>query len=255
MRGATLDLINDIYIAGNGRVYKSIDDGVSFINHNFTSSSNKILTFDYKIMVCATGTTNGGVWIYVDSTLIPVELTAFNANVNGKNVELTWSTATELNNNGFEIERADIDKVFEKIGFVPGFGTSSESHFYSFVDGDINSGTYLYRLKQIDFSGKYEYSKEINVEVIHPLEFTLEQNYPNPFNPSTTINYEIAEQRLVNLKVFDILGNEVAVLVNEEKNTGSYEVDFDATGLSSGIYFYKLQAGDFVQTKKMILLR
>jgi len=90
---------------------------------------------------------------------------------------------------------------------------------------------------------------------IQPLTFQLKQNYPNPFNPSTKINYQISQNDFVSLKVYNILGNEVTTLVNENKPAGSYEVNFDASLLSSGTYFYKLQAGSFVETKKMILLK
>jgi hypothetical protein len=258
-RGATLDLIEDIYVSGNNGVFKSTDGGVTFLNHNFTFSSNKILTYDYKIMVCASGATNGGVWIYIDSTLIPVELSSLTAISNNGNVELNWTTATELNNSGFEIERASSSTTpvqgWKKIGFVPGYGTSTENHFYQYIDEEVENGTYSYRLKQIDFDGSYSYSKTVEVEVNHPYVFSLSQNYPNPFNPSTTVKYEIAQQGFVSLKVFDILGNEVAVLVKEEKVPGNYSVEFNASSITSGIYFYKLQVGDFVQTKKMILVK
>lgn|SRR5690606_11296607 len=119
-------------------------------------------------------------------------------------------------------------------------------------------GNYLYRLKQIDYDGSFEYSNEIEVNVTAPSDFSLYQNYPNPFNPATKIIYEIpsyAEVNTVQLKIFDVLGNEVAVLVNEEQMPGEYEVNFDASDLTSGIYFYSLNAGSFSETKKMILMR
>ncbi|MEJ2105223.1 MAG: T9SS type A sorting domain-containing protein [Ignavibacteriaceae bacterium] len=203
--------------------------------------------------------------------IVPVELTSFTASVlqNDKAVQLNWTTATETNNSGFEILRfAQNDKEWKTIGFIPGFGTTTEPKSYSFVD-DLSltpnlTNTLRYRLKQIDFDGSFEYSNEIEVEVdITPKEFVLYQNYPNPFNPSTVIRFEIPGQSalggrndnvLVTLKVYDVLGNEVVTLVNEEKQPGAYEVEFDASSLSSGIYLYKLQAGKFIQPKKMILV-
>jgi photosystem II stability/assembly factor-like uncharacterized protein len=256
MRGATLDLIENIYISGNGGVFKSTNGGTTFLNHNLTFSSNEMVTFDNKVMACVTGTTNGGVWIFTDSTLVPVELSSFAASVNDGVVELVWTTATELNNSGFEILRqAQDENDWKKIGFVPGYGTTTESHSYSFIDSNAPSGIYFYRLKQIDFDGSYNYSERVKVEVIQPLRFGLEQNYPNPFNPSTNIKYQIPIGGFVTLKIYDALGNEIATLVNIEKPAGNYEVQFDASEIPSGVYFYTIKAGNFVETKKMILLR
>ena len=186
-------------------------------------------------------------------TLItPVELTSFSANAVEENIELAWTTSTETNNSGFEIQRSK-DGEFETIGFVEGHGTTTESQAYNFTDKDLVSGKYKYRLKQIDFDGTFEYSNVIEVEVASPSTFSLEQNYPNPFNPSTKIKYSVTQSSNVVLKIYDVLGNEVATLVNEEKPAGSYEVEFNPSSLTSGVYFYKLQAGSFVDTKKMIL--
>ena len=193
---------------------------------------------------------------YGDIYPLPVELVTFDVSVLDKNVTLTWITASELNNSGFEIQRIDKTKnIWKEIGFIEGKGTTSEIQYYSFIDENVPSGKYRYRLKQVDFDGTFEYSEIIEVVVGTPTEFSLGQNYPNPFNPSTTINYSIPEFSFVTLKVYDVLGSEVATLVNEDKSVGSYEVEFDATGLPSGIYFYKLQAGSFVETKKMVLMK
>ena len=202
------------------------------------------------------------------NSIVPVELVSFSANVSNNLVELNWITATELNNSGFEIERSSHTERsrsmadWEIIGFVRGNGTTSETHSYSFVDRNISDGKYSYRLKQIDFDGTFSYSKEVEVDLSQPQTFSLEQNYPNPFNPSTTIKYTIPNVALsgvegsrVILKVYDVLGNEIATLVDEEKPAGNYEVNFDARNLSSGIYYCKLQAGSFNQTIKMILLK
>jgi len=201
----------------------------------------------------------------------PVELVSFNAAVDSKGILLKWETASELNNLGFEIEKRARSKSKDqysewlKIGFVPGFGTTTERHNYSYLDEETERGIFQYRLKQIDFDGTFEYSEIAEVENLPAMSFLLSQNYPNPFNPSTSIQYALSSGQFVRLKVYDILGNEVAVLVNEEKPAGNYEVKFSALGgsapgenaytLPSGIYFYTLNAGTFVQTKKMILLR
>jgi subtilisin family serine protease len=190
--------------------------------------------------------------------MIPVELSSFTASANENSVTLQWSTATETNNQGFEIQRLVVGgqvSEWEKIGFVAGFGTTTETKSYSFNDEDVNTGSYSYRLKQIDYDGTFKYSDAIEVEVSVPLEFSLSQNYPNPFNPATSMQYAIGSRQFVSLKVYDVLGNEVAALVNEEKEPGVYDVSFDGSNLSSGLYFYKLQAGSFSEIKKMLLLK
>jgi hypothetical protein len=196
--------------------------------------------------------------------IVPVELTSFEASVSSNDVELKWTTATETNNQGFQIERRKTQDEWNSIGFVNGNGTTTEPQAYSFIDGNIASEKYQYRLKQIDFDGSFEYSNIIEVDISLPEKFSLEQNFPNPFNPSTSIQYAIpqnarGERQEVSLKVYDVLGNEIAILVNEEKPAGSYEVEFQSTvgsqQLASGVYYYQLRAGDYLETKKMILMK
>ncbi|MFN3693933.1 MAG: T9SS type A sorting domain-containing protein [Ignavibacterium sp.] len=264
IRGACLDLVEDIYAAGNGGVYKSTDGGITFVNYNLTFSANKIISYQNKILVAVSGTTNGGIYVYTDET-IPVELVTFTAKLIDGSVELSWSTATETNNLGFEVQRSQISKDkpqydWQKIGFVKGRGTTTKPNSYSFVDENLSNGRYAYRLKQIDYDGSFRYSNEIEVDVdFNPADFLLYQNYPNPFNPSTKISWQSPVSGWQTLKVYDVLGNEVAKLVDEYRSAGRYEVEFQSTvsshQLVSGIYFYKIQAGSFVQTKKMILIK
>jgi len=188
--------------------------------------------------------------------LLPVELVSLTASTKNNSVQLKWTTATEINNYGFEVERLAFNNSgWTKIVFIPGNGNSNSIKMYSFIDSDIQSGKYAYRLKQIDNDGAYEYSNEIEVNLGFPAAFSLSQNYPNPFNPSTSIKYQVSSIAQVTLKLYDVLGNEVATLVNEEKPAGSYEVEFNASQLSSGIYFYKLQVDGFISTKKMTLIK
>jgi hypothetical protein len=189
-------------------------------------------------------------------TSIPVELTSFSASSIDKDVNLQWTTATETNNSGFSIERKiKNENSWSTVSFVDGRGTTTDVTDYSYTDKNVPAGIYNYRLKQIDFDGSYEYSNIIEVEVSLPKTYSLGNCYPNPFNPSTIISYEVPKQSNVLLKVYDILGNEVATLVNEEKSEGSYQIIFDASALSNGVYFYRLQSGNFVETKKMILVK
>lgn len=190
------------------------------------------------------------------SAIIPVELTSFTSSISGNDVLLNWTTATETNNSGFTVERSQTESAWQEIGFVPGFGTTTEPRSYSFTDAGLSAGTYFYRIKQIDYNGTYTYYElGSSAEISVPNVFDLAQNYPNPFNPATKIDYSIAQTTNVQLVIFNSIGEEVAVIVNEMQQPGRYTVNFDAASLSSGVYFYKLIAGDFVSIKKMLLLK
>jgi len=191
-----------------------------------------------------------------DQPYIPVELTSFTGNVNNYGqVVLNWQTASELNNQGFEIERRTESSEFRTIAFVEGAGTVTETRNYSYIDKTADQGINYYRLKQVDFNGTYEYSNEVEVDAAGPLTFELAQNYPNPFNPTTNIQFSIPESGNVKLSVYNLVGEEVAVLVNGFRQAGTFEVNFDASNLSTGVYLYKLQSANSVQTMKMMLLK
>jgi len=189
--------------------------------------------------------------------VVPVELASFSASIIQGRIMLEWTTVSELNNSGFEIERSVDGSIFVTIGFVEGKGTTTESNIYSFTDLSPFTENYIiyYRLKQVDFDGKFSYSKTISVEFNMLEDFVLKQNYPNPFNPSTIVEYNIQEAGLVSLKVYDVLGEVVATLVNEEKVVGNHSVTFNAGNLPSGVYFYIIKAGNFISTKKMMLAK
>ncbi len=193
---------------------------------------------------------------YITAGEVPVELTSFTTAAVKNAVNLKWTTATETNNKGFEIERSTDKNNWTVIGFAEGYGTSSENHTYNFSDklSGVTSSILYYRLRQIDFDGTSVYSSISSAEIA-PSEFSLSQNYPNPFNPSTVISYSLPENDFVTLKVYDVLGSEVASLVNEHKQAGKYSVEFNASELGSGVYFYTLKAGTYVQSKKMILAK
>ena len=183
---------------------------------------------------------------------IPVELVSFTATSIDDGILLNWITATETNNAGFTIERGVDSENFSEIGFVGGKGTTTEPTVYSYLDNSAKQGTYYYRLKQTDYDGTFKYLNVVSVDVAMPKKFALEQNYPNPFNPNTIISWQSPVGSHQTLKVYDILGNEVATLVDEYREAGRYNVEFDASNLSSGVYLYKLQVGDFVQVRKLI---
>lgn len=183
----------------------------------------------------------------------PVELKSFSASVDGKNVNLAWQTATEVNNYGFEVERLTVNGKWEKLGFVAGKGNTNSAQNYKFADNNV-SGKVSYRLKQIDIDGKFEYSEVVAVEVIAN-EFALEQNFPNPFNPSTVINYSLAKEAFVKLAVYNAIGQEVVTLVNGVQSVGAHKVTFNASSFNSGVYFYRIETADFTAMRKMLLVK
>lgn len=189
------------------------------------------------------------------SYLVPVEMTSFTANTVNNTVRLNWSTATEKNNRGFVVERSINKNSWSNITFISGSGNSTEIKNYSFTDKSVNSGKYYYRLKQVDFDGSFEYSKTVEADVAAPKEYKLFANYPNPFNPSTKIAFTLPETQVVKLRVFNMLGQEIATLVNSKMEAGKHEITFNAKNLTSGVYIYKLEAGSFVQTKTMMLVK
>jgi endo-1,4-beta-xylanase len=184
---------------------------------------------------------------------VPVELVSFNAVVSEGKVRLSWVTATETNNSGFEIEKSFDDNKFEKIGFIKGEGTTSEKQFYSYEDNVSGKKSY-YKLKQINYNGSFKYSKTLEVSSA-PEKFTLEQNYPNPFNPTTNFKFQIADRGFVSLKIYNLLGEEIATVVNKELPAGEYNYKWDAGNLSSGVYMYRLKTNNFIATKKLVVLK
>jgi subtilisin family serine protease len=201
----------------------------------------------------------------VSQTTTPVELTSFIASPDKDEILIQWSTATELNNRGFEIERASFNSLtgvkseYKKIAFVGGNGSSTESHNYTFKDKTLSPGIYFYRLKQIDLGGQAVYSKEVEAEVKAPVQFSLSQNYPNPFNPSTKITFSLPEKSSVIINVYSVIGELVKTVTHNTFEAGYQSVDFNASGLPSGVYVYRIEAKGssrtFVASKKMLLMK
>lgn len=189
---------------------------------------------------------------------LAVELSSFTSSTNGRNISLKWTTSSEENNSGFEILRSasNDNSEYTKVAFIHGYGTTNSVHNYSFEDRNLTSGKFKYKLKQIDFNGNFKYYELSNdVEVGIPAVFSLYQNYPNPFNPTTKINFDIAKDGFVSLKIFDIQGREIKKLVNEYRKAGFYTEEFKGLDLASGAYYYKIESGDFSSTKDMILIK
>jgi hypothetical protein len=265
--------INIVFTAGDASVAGTVSSAswvdvatVAFTTTN--SSLNSSLSFrsatpsPMNVYSCTgsgagftTALLGAGIWSTLDNPL-PVELTSFAAKkFDEDKVKLNWRTQTEVNNYGFNVERKANSGQWEKVGFVNGNGNSNSPKEYSYIDNNLFGGSkFFYRLKQVDNDGQFEYSDLVKVEVI-PNKFGLSQNYPNPFNPGTTIRFSIPEAGNVKLNVFNSLGEEVANLADEFREAGIYNINFDAKNLSSGMYIYRIEAGNFVQTRKMTLLK
>ncbi len=189
---------------------------------------------------------------------VPVELIQFQAERSGGKVNLTWSTATELNNSGFAVERSVNKKDWRQVAFIKGEGNSTRNKEYKYIDEVTGQADYYYRLKQIDFNGSFIYSSVISAGSDNfQGGYALLQNFPNPFNPSTKIKYNIPEgaDGLTTLKIYDLLGKEIEVLVNKEQSAGSYEVEFNGRDLPSGVYIYTMSNGSFSSSRKFILMK
>jgi hypothetical protein len=192
---------------------------------------------------------------------LPVELTSFIAVPKNNSVILSWKTATETNNYGFEIERKINTKEqtandWVKISFVSGSGNSNSPKSYSFKDENLygDGSKFFYRLKQIDNDGKYKYSDIVEVEVV-PEQYDLSQNYPNPFNPVTTIRFSLPVQTQLKINIYNMLGELVKTISEGMYDAGYYQITFDASELSSGTYIYRLESNTFLETKKMMIIK
>ncbi|MDP2364776.1 MAG: T9SS type A sorting domain-containing protein, partial [Ignavibacteria bacterium] len=262
-----LDTNDDVYVFIGGLNY----DGVYLSSNNGNSWDNYGLS-GYHPVTCLAIASSGYLWagahqdgVYrTEGRTVPVELISFSATVSENDVILNWTTATEINNQGFEIQRGrklivenqNEEIEWEKVGFITGYGTTIEIKTYSFNDENVTFGNYSYQLKQIDFDGSFEYSNAIEVTVNNAGEFNLFQNYPNPFNPETNIDYIIPEETLVNISLYDVTGRKIKELVNEKKQPGYYTLKLKGGELSSGIYFYRLTTNSgYTAVNKLTIIK
>ena len=256
---------------GSNVIRMSLSDGVAYHCYKTTNLG----TLWTEEVLPSLGSTNGIQHMqFVNGTLgfagglagtvmkysvpVPVELTSFTANTTMGIITLNWRTATEINNRGFEIQRKADDNNWVVIAFKNGNGTTTNTNSYSFTDNisSLNANKLSYRLNQVDFNGQSQFSPVVLVDNIIPVNYSVSQNFPNPFNPSTIIKYQLPQNSFVNLRIYNSLGQEAATLVNGMVNAGTYEVQFNASNLSSGVYYYVIKAGNnFVQTKKMIFIK
>lgn len=237
--------------------WRSINGGISWTPISIPSQGYQVVSVDSMTQFAAQG---NGFYKLESPWFVPVELSFFSAQLIDRDVILNWTTATELNNQGFEIEYSIDNENFSMIGFVQGFGTTTEMKSYSFRISDVAAGVQYYRLKQMDFDGTSTIYNSVEVTGPVPNTFMLNQNHPNPFNPSTTISFSLPVESNVTIKLFNMIGQEVAQIAKNNFQAGSHNVEFNAKDLSSGAYIYTLEAkgindASFVSTKKMLLLR
>jgi photosystem II stability/assembly factor-like uncharacterized protein len=237
--------------------WRTVDGGLTWTPINIPSPGYQVVSVDSITEYAAQG---AGFYKLDAPWFVPVELTSFTGSLNNNAVVLNWSTASELNNQGFEIEKSLNNIDFQKIGYVPGFGTTTEIKSYSFKITEVPSVVQYYRLKQIDFDGTFTYTSSVEVEGVSPKDFQLQQNHPNPFNPSTQISFTLPVESNVSIKLFNLLGQEVTNILTSQMQAGSHEVNFNAGSLSSGTYIYVLEAEglngrSFRESKKMMLMK
>jgi len=251
---------SDYVIAGiysGGVMYITHDGGASWVSASTGSSNYQVYIVDTMTVFAAQGS---GLWKLNSDYFVPVELTSFTARVVDNKALLEWSTATEINNQGFDIEISYDNQSFEKIAFIPGFGTSAEQHSYSYIVDKLLSAKNYFRLRQVDFDGSFEYSPVVEADGVTSSEFYLAQNHPNPFNPSTSIQFSLPFDASIKIKLFNMLGEEVTEIASKNFSAGVHTINFITEGLSSGTYLYLFEAKGingitFNQTKKMLLMK
>jgi hypothetical protein len=249
-------VITGCYSCGTG-TWRSRNNGQTWTQIQISGSNYQIAIIDSMNQFAAQ---SSGFYKLESDFFVPVELASFSGHLVDRDVILNWTTATELNNQGFEIEHSTDNENFSKVGFVPGFGTTSELKSYSFRISNVETGVQYYRLKQIDFDGTSTIYNSVEIFGPVPSNFVLNQNHPNPFNPSTTISFSFPVESSVTIKLFNMLGQEVAQITSSDFQAGNHNLEFNAKELSSGAYIYTLEANgvnglSFKSTKKMLLLR
>jgi hypothetical protein len=248
----------------NGKEFCCLNMGVNYYSTNGGANWTELgAHMDVSVSnprVMSLTTTHFSQWVPTsENSPMPVMLSSLTSSINSNNVKLSWATVSEINNAGFEIERATVNNlnpVYNKIGYVKGSGSINSPVSYTFEDRNLSSGKYLYRLKQIDYNGNFQYYELNSVaEIKLPGQYDLKQNYPNPFNPVTSIRFEIPKATNVKIKIFDITGREISEPVNEKMVAGTYEIKWNGANQASGVYFYKIEAGDYSKTMKMVLIK
>nr|MBP9095284.1 T9SS type A sorting domain-containing protein [Ignavibacteria bacterium] len=257
MTGKALTIGPDsVFVAADNVVYYLSGDYASGTWHTGYTypTGTQINMLYYDELLVGSGT---GLYSQMGNGALPVELSTFSSSVSGSNVILNWRTQSELNNAGYDIERKSPSTEWNRVAFTKGNGTANHEMSYSYTDNNLATGTYSYRLKQIDYNGASKYYYLTNEVIIGvPGKFSLSQNYPNPFNPVTKINFELPVNSNVKLAVFDVTGRIIAELISGKLYTAGYHtIEFNGSNLSSGVYFYKLTTNENNSIRKMVLVK
>ncbi len=237
------------------KVWESTNDGTSWAyggNGTVNTTANTVTTTVQDFLM---GTSGFSEWTLAANGTLPVELTSFTANAIQGGVQVKWETATEINNAGFTVQRSTNNSVWEDAKFFPASGNSNSPRNYSFIDKVKKDGKYFYRLKQRDNDGTEKAFDAVEVTVKMDWTYQLNQNYPNPFNPATKISFSIMKPGMVKLSVFNAIGQVVKTYANNYSEAGTYSVSFDGRELPSGLYFFKMEAGNYSSMKKMMLVK
>jgi hypothetical protein len=237
---------------GNWQTFQSSNYWVDVI---FAQNTN---SFSLTSIIDNTGCSNAGALntlnvTSIDCSTLPVTLLNLTAIPQGKKVTLKWTTSSEFNNRGFDVQRSKDGTNWTTLNFVEGAGNSTDTKLYTYADDNLNDGRYYYRLKQIDIDERFKYSSIVSAMIGSKADYVLGQNFPNPFHGETTIQYTLPKAGQVNLSLFDISGRSVKVLVNSSKEAGTHVVNFNAGLLNRGVYYYRLQVGDFTDVKKLVI--
>lgn len=244
-------------------------DCIAQITSTITYDAGSSIEVQSGADICATSIIINGTYTGTGTICLgalPVSIISFTSATTQRNVTLSWITEWELNNKGFDVERASVKQgevdQWQKVAFVTGNGSTNNQVSYSYNDTKLPKGEFKYRLKQIDYNGNYEYfALGKIVAIAPPNKFSMGQNYPNPGNPKTKIDYELPFNAMVRIIIYNMLGEEVSTIVNEQKDAGYYSAEFNGSNLASGVYFYRIIANDIssstnaTKTMKMILVK
>lgn len=251
---------SDFVVTGTwsgSNIYITRNWGTTWQQTTLPASNYSVAIIDTMTIFAAQ---SGGFYKLWSPSFVPVELTSFTANIRNNKIVLEWSTSTETNNLGFEIEQSNDNIDFVRLGFVPGNGTTTESKNYNYVTDYTFTNKSYFRLKQIDLDGSFRIYDAVEINNLLPARFELTQNFPNPFNPSTNINFSLPVEARVQLIVFNSLGEKTSEIIEDVFPSGNHSINFDASSLASGVYYYRLNVfgndgNSYSSTKKMMLLK
>lgn len=237
----------------------STDIATCNVYDNTDCSGTPIASSETNVCSCTPGPNQSVQWSTqscIPGAVLPVELTSFSAVIVANGVRLEWSTASETNNSGFQVEQIEVDDSATEIGFVNGHGNTTLPQSYSYLVEGLLPGRHVFRLKQIDFDGAFEYSDLVEAVVEVPGEYLIEPAYPNPFNPTTALHFAVARDQEVQVALFDASGRQISVLfAGTARANETQRIDIDAGDLPSGSYVVRIAGADFAESETITLIK